>query len=70
MPGCTVQHDTQSVATYCYTGNGGQWWSFDDTWSIARKTAWLRSKGLLGAMIWEMSGDPGTLTTALDAGLK
>ncbi|MEU8267267.1 glycosyl hydrolase family 18 protein [Sphaerisporangium sp. NPDC049002] len=70
VPGCTVQHDTQSVATYCFTGNGGQWWSFDDTWSIARKTAWLRTKGLLGAMIWEMSGDPGTLTTALDAGLK
>ncbi|AWS40648.1 glycosyl hydrolase family 18 protein [Streptosporangium sp. 'caverna'] len=70
VPGCTVRHDEQSVATYCFTGNGGQWWSFDDAWSIARKTAWLKSKGLLGAMIWEMSGDPGSLTTALDAGLK
>ncbi|GII29001.1 glycosyl hydrolase family 18 protein [Planotetraspora mira] len=70
VPGCTVRHDEQAVATYCFTGNGGQWWSFDDAWSIGRKTAWLKSKGLLGAMIWEMSGDTGSLTTALDAGLK
>ncbi|WP_329425161.1 glycosyl hydrolase family 18 protein [Streptosporangium sp. NBC_01495] len=70
VPGCAVRHDEQSVATYCYTGNGGQWWTFDDVWSIGKKTAWLRSKGLLGAMVWEMSGDTGTLTTALDAGLR
>ncbi|KAB8181393.1 hypothetical protein [Microbispora catharanthi] len=42
----------------------------DDAWSIGRKAAWLRSKGLLGAMIWEMSGDTGTLMGALDAGLR
>ncbi|MEV4746917.1 glycosyl hydrolase family 18 protein [Streptosporangium sp. NPDC049248] len=70
VPGCAVKHDEQSVSTYCFTGNGGQWWTFDDAWSIGKKTAWLRSKNLLGAMIWEMSGDPGTLTTALDAGLR
>ncbi|MER7129575.1 glycosyl hydrolase family 18 protein [Streptosporangium saharense] len=70
VPGCTIKHDEQSVATYCYTGNGGQWWTFDDTWTIAKKTAWLRSKNLLGVMIWEMSGDPGTLTNAVDAGLR
>ncbi|MFB4265479.1 glycosyl hydrolase family 18 protein [Nonomuraea sp. GTA35] len=70
VPGCTVRHDEQAVATYCFTGDGGQWWTFDDAWSIGKKTAWLRSKGLLGAMIWEMSGDSGTLTTALDAGLR
>ncbi|GHJ44111.1 chitinase [Catellatospora sp. TT07R-123] len=71
VPGCTVYHDTQSVSTYCYTGAGGQWWSFDDTWSIGQKTAWLKQKGLLGGMIWEMSGDTaaGTLMTALNSGL-
>ncbi|MDI1461561.1 glycosyl hydrolase family 18 protein [Catellatospora sp. KI3] len=71
VPGCTVYHDTQSVSTYCYTGAGGQWWSFDDTWSIGQKTAWLKQKGLLGGMIWEMSGDTaaGTLMTALHSGL-
>ncbi|WP_232836533.1 glycosyl hydrolase family 18 protein [Lentzea terrae] len=71
VPNCTIHHDTQAVATYCYQGNGGQWWSFDDTWSIQQKTAWLRSKGMLGAMIWEMSGDTGngTLMSAVATGL-
>jgi chitinase len=70
VPNCTVYHDEQAGATSCFTGNGGEWWTFDDTWSIGKKTAWLKSKGLLGAMIWEMSGDTGTLMTAVDSGLK
>ncbi|MFD8495239.1 glycosyl hydrolase family 18 protein [Amycolatopsis sp. NPDC059657] len=71
VPGCTVYHDTAAVATSCYTGNNGQWWTFDDAWSIAAKTAWLKSKGLLGVMAWEMSGDAGgTLMNAVDGGLK
>ncbi|KJK55748.1 glycosyl hydrolase family 18 protein [Saccharothrix sp. ST-888] len=72
VPGLTVYHNQQSVATYGYTGAGGQWWTFDDPWSIGQKTAYPRSKGLLGGMIWEMSGDApnGTLITALDNGLK
>jgi len=43
-----------------------------DTWSIQQKTSWLKSKGLLGAMVWEMSGDTasGTLMTALHSGLS
>ena len=69
VPGCTVYHDTTAVASYCYTGAGGQWWSFDDTWSIAQKTAWLKAKGLLGVMAWEMSGDSGNLMSAVSAGL-
>ncbi|WP_370949177.1 glycosyl hydrolase family 18 protein [Amycolatopsis sp. cg5] len=71
VPGCTVYHDTAAVATSCYTGNNGQWWTFDDTWSIAAKTAWLKSKGLLGVMAWEMSGDgTGALMNAVDGGLR
>ncbi|MFI6482952.1 glycosyl hydrolase family 18 protein [Nonomuraea sp. NPDC050663] len=70
VPGCTVRHDEQAVATSCYTGNGGQWWTFDDAWSIQKKVAWLKSKNLLGAMIWEMSGDPGILTNTLDTALR
>ncbi|MET9297402.1 glycosyl hydrolase family 18 protein [Streptomyces sp. NPDC003077] len=72
VPGMTVYHDEQSVSTYGYTGANGQWWSFDDPWSIGKKTAWIKQKGLLGAMIWEMSGDTanGTLMSALDSGLR
>lgn len=62
---------TDWSSTYGCTGADGQWWTFDDTWSIGRKTAYLKSKGLLGAMIWEMSGDTpgGTLMSALAGGL-
>jgi chitinase len=69
VPGCTVHHDTAAVATSCYTGNGGQWWTFDDTWSIGLKTTWLKSRGLLGVMAWEMSGDTGALMNAVSSGL-
>ncbi|HEU4424323.1 MAG TPA: glycosyl hydrolase family 18 protein [Pilimelia sp.] len=71
VPNCTVHHDTQSVSTYCYTGPGGQWWTYDDPWSIGQKTTWLKQRNLLGAMIWEMSGDTtnGSLMTALHNGL-
>ncbi|CAM3442838.1 glycosyl hydrolase family 18 protein [Kibdelosporangium persicum] len=68
VPGCTVHHDEPAVATYCYTGS--QWWTFDDVWSIQRKTAWIKQRGLLGAMAWEMSGDPGLLMNAVDTGLR
>ncbi|MFB7597861.1 glycosyl hydrolase family 18 protein [Streptomyces sp. NPDC056160] len=71
-PSMTVHHDEQSVSTSGYTGANGQWWSFDDAWSIGKKTAWIKSKGLLGGFVWEMSGDTpgGQLMTALDGGLK
>ncbi|MGW4032615.1 glycosyl hydrolase family 18 protein [Streptomyces sp. NPDC004838] len=70
-PNMTVYHDEQSISTYGYTGPNGQWWSFDDAWSIGKKTDWIKSKGLLGGMVWEMSGDTpnGTLMNALHAGL-
>ncbi|MEU3602798.1 glycosyl hydrolase family 18 protein [Streptomyces sp. NPDC006798] len=70
-PNMTVHHDAQSISTYGYTGPGGTWWSFDDAWSIGKKTDWIKAKGLLGGMVWEMSGDTpnGTLMNALHTGL-
>ncbi|MEV4895516.1 glycosyl hydrolase family 18 protein, partial [Nonomuraea sp. NPDC055795] len=47
-----------------------QWWTFDDPWSIGKKTEYIKAKNLLGAMVWEMSGDDGSLTTALNNGLR
>ncbi|WUH24096.1 glycosyl hydrolase family 18 protein [Streptomyces sp. NBC_00448] len=72
VPGLTVHHNDQTVATYGYTGEGGQWWSFDDAWSIGKKAAYIKSKHLLGAMIWEMSGDTpdGSLLNTLNTGLQ
>ncbi len=69
-PNMTVHHDEQALATYGYTGQNGQWWTFDDAWSIGRKMTIVKEENLLGAMIWEMSGDNGPLMTALDNGLR
>jgi chitinase len=30
----------------------------------------VKQKGLGGVMVWELDGDDGTLTTAVDAGLR
>ena len=70
FPTMTVHHDEQSISTYGFTGS--QWWSFDDAWSIGKKTAYVKDQGLLGMMIWEMSGDTpqGTLLKAVDTGLS
>jgi chitinase len=70
VPGCTPLHDEVAVATYCHTGAGGQWWTFDDVWSIDPENRVAARQGLLGAMFWEMSGDTGTLINAVDAGLR
>ena len=39
---------------------------------IGKKTDWVKSKGLLGGFVWEMSGDTpdGRLMTALANGLE
>jgi chitinase len=70
FPSMTVVHDAQSISTFGYTGPGGQWWTFDDAWSLGKKMALVKQEGLLGTMIWELSGDDGTLLPAIDAGLS
>jgi chitinase len=70
VPGCTISHDTAAVATFCFTGAGGQWWTFDDAWSVGQKMTWVNQQGLLGVMIWEMSGDNGTLMSPIAAAIK
>jgi chitinase len=70
FPNLNVIHDEQAIAAFGYTGDAGQWWTFDDPWSIGKKMAIVKQKNLLGAMIWELSGDNGTLMTALDTGLS
>jgi chitinase len=46
------------------------WISYDDQVSVARKAAYARSHGLAGVMIWEISGDDGTLLPAVSRGLQ
>jgi chitinase len=59
--------DSSSAAMWFY--DGSTFWSYDDERVIALKTGYVRSKGLGGAMVWELDGDDGTLTAALASGL-
>ncbi|MER5883444.1 glycoside hydrolase family 18 protein [Streptomyces sp. NPDC001941] len=58
--------------------NGHAWlfdgttlWTYDDPWVLATKSAYVRAKGLGGAMFWSLDGDTpdGELITAVDRGL-
>ncbi|HEX4462652.1 MAG TPA: glycosyl hydrolase family 18 protein [Polyangia bacterium] len=64
----TVYHDTTAIAAWGYDGTN--FWTFDDPWVFGQKAAYIKSKQLRGAMVWELDGDDGSLITALDAGLK
>ena len=42
---------------YLYNATNKRFISYDDAESIGYKTAYIKSKGLGGAMFWELSGD-------------
>ncbi|WP_394822129.1 glycoside hydrolase family 18 protein [Pendulispora albinea] len=52
--------------------NGSTLWSYDTPTSIGTKTSYIKSRGLGGAMFWELSGDTtnGELITAISNGLQ
>jgi chitinase len=62
----------ETRAFWVFSPTDGIFWNYDDPTAIGDKTAYIRSKGLGGAMFWELSGDDagGTLITALSNGLK
>ena len=60
--------DTAAGALWLYDGTN--WWSYDDPTVVAQKTAYVKQKELGGVMVWELDGDDGTLTTAVDTGLR
>lgn len=55
--------NSASLAPFLYGPNitvgltGGMFLSYDDTQSVGEKVNYLKSKGLGGAMFWELSGD-------------
>jgi len=60
--------DTKSYWVF----NGSEFWSYDTPTSIGTKTAYVKSRGLGGAMFWELSGDTtnGELISAVYNGLQ
>jgi len=68
--GYTIYRDTTAGFAYIY--NGSVFYTYDDPTEVARKTAWIKSQGLAGAMVWSFDGDTssGELMAAVDNGLK
>jgi chitinase len=62
----------ETRAFWIFNPTEGIFWSYDDPTALGEKTAYIRAKGLGGAMLWELSGDDasGTLITAISDGLK
>jgi chitinase len=64
--------DPVAQAFWVYSAATGVFWSYDDPASLVNKTNYIKSKGLAGAMSWELSNDDAsaTLLTTLADGLK
>lgn len=56
-PGATEMYDDVAKASYSYNSATKQLISYDTVSSAVTKTAYLKSKGLGGAIYWEASGD-------------
>ncbi len=67
--GYRVHRDFRAGHTYLYDGT--TFWTYDDPVQILQKMAYIRIKGLGGAMMWSLDGDDdnATLTRTIDAGL-
>ncbi|GLZ82047.1 chitinase [Actinorhabdospora filicis] len=64
----TRYQDPAAMAIWLYAN--GEFWSYDDTATMTAKMGYIKSKKLGGAMIWSLDGDDGTLTAAINNGLK
>ncbi|WOK94030.1 hypothetical protein Cni_G02732 [Canna indica] len=51
----TVVHDEATATAYSYAGT--TWISYDDPWSVTRKTEYGRQLGLGGYFFWAIGGD-------------
>jgi chitinase len=65
-----VHRDVKNGSAWLFDGT--TLWTYDDPQVLRTKTAYIRDKGLGGAMVWSMDGDTanGELTTAIDRGLS
>ncbi|MCX7772110.1 MAG: glycosyl hydrolase family 18 protein, partial [Clostridia bacterium] len=60
---------SQSMVPWLF--NGSTFMSYEDTQSIGYKAQYIKTKGLAGGMMWELSQDPNrVLLTALYQGLQ
>ena len=62
--------DADAQVPYLWNASRRIFITYEDPESLARKTRYIRERGLAGAMFWEYNSDPsGVLLGALYAGL-
>jgi len=71
LPRMTQYRDAQSQVPYLWDPAKGVFISYDDATSMKAKARYLRSKGLGGVMLWELSSDRGgVLIDAVNSELR
>ena len=63
--GFTRYWDRNAAVPWLYNARTRNWITYDDPESLALKADLVRERGLGGIMIWELSGDDGTLLPAI-----
>eukprot|EP01089_Gocevia_fonbrunei_P015430 TRINITY_DN4510_c0_g1_i3.p2 TRINITY_DN4510_c0_g1~~TRINITY_DN4510_c0_g1_i3.p2 ORF type:complete len:168 (+),score=34.57 TRINITY_DN4510_c0_g1_i3:1027-1530(+) len=64
--GYTSYWDSVSLVPWLYSSSAQKFVTYDNAASVAAKGAYVKSRGLAGAMIWELSQNTdGTLLTSL-----
>ncbi|MFC6645324.1 glycoside hydrolase family 18 protein [Granulicella cerasi] len=68
--GFTRYWDDKAAMPFLYNSSTGQWISYDDPESLAKKASFICEHKLGGMMFWELSGDSNdTLLDSIDKGL-
>lgn len=73
LPGFEHHYDLLSgLAHWIYNADTGTFYSYDDEAAVLTKALYIRSRGLGGAMFWDLTGDDtsGTLVKAVHNGLR
>jgi chitinase len=68
--GFTRYWDPDAGVPWLYNAKTRIWITYDDAQSLALKADLVRERGLGGIMIWELSGDDGTLLPAIHRRLR
>jgi chitinase len=68
--GFTRHWDSEAGVPWVYNARTRNWITYDDPQSLALKADLVRERGLGGIMVWELSGDDGTLLPAIHHRLR
>ena len=64
-----VYYDTVRKASYAWQASSGTFISFDNAAAVQDKVAYIKQKGLGGAMVWALGTDDGSLWKVLASNL-